>query len=168
MNFYEVLTKQASRSQHKIFFIYSAEETHQYTYAQAYQKALCILDFLQKSGMQKQDKLIFQMENNEQFILTFWACILGGIVAVPVVNDNTQEFLHKIVKISQNLNGGNCICTKERLAHLEKYAAEEEHVTKLFHRVIDLHEAFQHRASAVPAEITNEDIVILLEIDMKM
>ena len=35
-------------------------------------------------GLKPQDKVIFQLEDNQDFICAFWGCVLGGFVPVPV------------------------------------------------------------------------------------
>ena len=43
-----------------------------------------ILFSLQKAGFKPGDKIIFQLEQNQDFIPAFWACILGGMIPVPL------------------------------------------------------------------------------------
>jgi len=43
-----------------------------------------ILTGLKKSGINPQDKVIFQLQRSQDFIAAFWACQLGGFVPVPV------------------------------------------------------------------------------------
>uniref|UniRef100_A0AAE9PWS6 AMP-binding protein n=1 Tax=Paenibacillus polymyxa TaxID=1406 RepID=A0AAE9PWS6_PAEPO len=53
-------------------------------YAELLSRAKRILHGLRKLGLQPQDKVIFQFQQNENFIPVFWACILGGYISVPV------------------------------------------------------------------------------------
>ena len=59
-----------------------------YEYSQSYEDLLedaqLILGGLRKLGLKPQDKVIFQLERNQDFIIAFWGCILGGFVPVPV------------------------------------------------------------------------------------
>src|SRR5258707_15006 len=43
-----------------------------------------ILSGLRALGLQAGDKVILQVEENQQYLPTFWACVLGGLVAVPI------------------------------------------------------------------------------------
>jgi acyl-CoA synthetase (AMP-forming)/AMP-acid ligase II/thioesterase domain-containing protein/acyl carrier protein/short-subunit dehydrogenase len=52
-------------------------------------------------GLKPQDKVIFQINHNWDFIPAFWGCILGGFVPVPIstsptyeVNNSTVQKLH--------------------------------------------------------------------------
>ncbi|HTC94824.1 MAG TPA: SDR family NAD(P)-dependent oxidoreductase [Terriglobales bacterium] len=54
------------------------------TYPELVEDAERILAGLRKLGLQPQDKLIFQLNRNEDFIPAYWACMLGGFVPVPI------------------------------------------------------------------------------------
>ncbi|MBU3188243.1 condensation domain-containing protein [Clostridium bowmanii] len=43
-----------------------------------------VLHMIQSKGLVNGDPLIFQFDDNKQFIVTFIACILGGIIPVPI------------------------------------------------------------------------------------
>lgn len=67
-----------------IRFIDDEEKTTFRTYRQIYEEALSVCSGLLKKGMKPGDKVIFQMESNHFYIVTFWACMLGGFISVPV------------------------------------------------------------------------------------
>ena len=65
-------------------------------YSQSYEDLLedaqRILGGLMKLGLKPQDKVIFQLEHNQDFIAAFWGCVLGGFVPVPVpIATNYEE-----------------------------------------------------------------------------
>lgn len=72
----------------------------QETYGSLLEEARRILQGLRDQGLQPKDKLILQLENNEDILPTFWACQLGGfepaIVPVPVSFDNESKPLDQI------------------------------------------------------------------------
>ena len=49
-----------------------------------------LLYHLQK-GLKAKDEAVFQIMNIKSFIVSFWACVLGGIVPVPVSIENNEE-----------------------------------------------------------------------------
>jgi acyl-CoA synthetase (AMP-forming)/AMP-acid ligase II/NADP-dependent 3-hydroxy acid dehydrogenase YdfG len=59
------------------------KETFQ-SYPALLEDAERILAGLRKLGLKPQDKIIFQLERNQDFITAYWACQLGGFVPVPV------------------------------------------------------------------------------------
>ncbi len=69
---------------------------------QSYQALLAeaeqILAGLRQLGLQPQDKIIFQCDRNQDFIPAFWACMLGGFVAVPVAVAPTYEAAHSAIR----------------------------------------------------------------------
>ncbi|BDA72450.1 hypothetical protein CAL7716_066160 [Calothrix sp. PCC 7716] len=54
------------------------------SYGNLLQEAERILAGLRQLGLQPQDKVIFQLKCNQQFIAAFWGCMLGGFVPVPL------------------------------------------------------------------------------------
>ncbi len=103
------------------------------SYAQLLEDAQRILGGLREQGLKPQDKVIFQLEQNQDFLSAFWGCVLGGFIPVPVevparydlpnVNLNKlenswqilkrplvltdQKLLPELSQWSQNLNDGN-------------------------------------------------------------
>jgi acyl-CoA synthetase (AMP-forming)/AMP-acid ligase II len=42
-----------------------------------------VLTGLRKLGLQPGDKVIFQLDRNQDFISVFWGCVFGGFIPVP-------------------------------------------------------------------------------------
>jgi acyl-CoA synthetase (AMP-forming)/AMP-acid ligase II/acyl carrier protein len=54
------------------------------SYRDLCEEAERILAGLRASGLQAGDKVILQVEENHLYLPTFWACVLGGLIAVPM------------------------------------------------------------------------------------
>ena len=54
------------------------------SYENLIEEAQCILAGLKNLGLKPKDKVIFQLELNQDFIPAFWGCVLGGFVPVPI------------------------------------------------------------------------------------
>lgn len=54
------------------------------SYWSLYNEALSTLGSLQAKGLRKGDHLIIQTEKNDTFFILFWACVLGGIIPIPI------------------------------------------------------------------------------------
>ncbi|MBD2498496.1 SDR family NAD(P)-dependent oxidoreductase [Nostoc sp. FACHB-280] len=80
----EVLKQAATNSTRGISYIKSNGSEQVQSYRELWQDAQRILAGLRKLGLQPQDKVIFQLEDNQDFICAFWGCVLGGFVPVPV------------------------------------------------------------------------------------
>jgi acyl-CoA synthetase (AMP-forming)/AMP-acid ligase II/NAD(P)-dependent dehydrogenase (short-subunit alcohol dehydrogenase family)/acyl carrier protein len=94
--------KQAARKSPDLGVIYIAvdgTETKQ-TYPELLVNAQSVMAGLRQLGLQPQDKVIFQLKNNSDFLAAFWGCILGGFIPVPLsVTTNYQELNNNVRKI---------------------------------------------------------------------
>jgi acyl-CoA synthetase (AMP-forming)/AMP-acid ligase II/NADP-dependent 3-hydroxy acid dehydrogenase YdfG/acyl carrier protein len=54
------------------------------TYSEILARADCILSGLHEAGLRAGDKVIFQFTQNQDFLIAFWGCILGGIIPAPL------------------------------------------------------------------------------------
>lgn len=70
------------------------------SYAELLEEAHRILAGLRKLGLKPQDKVIFQLDLNQDFIPAFWGCMLGGFVPVPISvptsYDQTNSAVNKL------------------------------------------------------------------------
>jgi acyl-CoA synthetase (AMP-forming)/AMP-acid ligase II len=73
---------------------------------QSYQDLLLdaqkILAGLRKLGLKPLDKIIFQIDRSQDFIPTFWGCILGGFIPVPISIAPTYEQINSAVSKLHN------------------------------------------------------------------
>jgi len=60
------------------------EEERWQSYAELLAEAERILGGLRREGLRPGDRVIFQLDRNEDFVAAFWASILGGYVPVPL------------------------------------------------------------------------------------
>jgi acyl-CoA synthetase (AMP-forming)/AMP-acid ligase II/acyl carrier protein len=72
-------------------------------YADMHARALGILFHLQAMGMERGDRLIIFLANNEQFLDGFWASICGGIIPVPLAVGISEEHRHKLLRVARKL-----------------------------------------------------------------
>ena len=78
------------------YFVDNSEEKS--TYARLMDSARSIFAGLKTSGLRTGTPVIFQFENNRDFLESFWACILGGFVPVPMAVASTYRELNSAVK----------------------------------------------------------------------
>jgi acyl-CoA synthetase (AMP-forming)/AMP-acid ligase II/aryl carrier-like protein len=105
----------ANRSVERAIHYHSGEnESRRVSYASLHDRALIVLHHLQRIGAKPGDKLILLLNHNEQFIETFWAAILGGIVPVPVAVGISDEHRHKLLRIARKL-GQPWLCTDRKV-----------------------------------------------------
>src|SRR5690606_32732191 len=66
-------------------------------------QACYILHSLQEKGLNTGGKLVFQFESNKNFVITFWACIFGKIIPVPVSQATSPNTVKKKYRIWKKL-----------------------------------------------------------------
>ncbi len=105
-----------------ITFILSDTEECFVSYKELYFSALSLLHTLQCEGFKPKDEVIFQIDDNHKFVCTFWACILGGMIPVPVTTGTNDEHKLKLFKIWEVLSNPRLITTEDFIRKLEAYA----------------------------------------------
>lgn len=73
------------------------------SYQNLYEDALTMLGNMQSIGIKEEDLMIFQFCGNREFITTFWACILGRIIPVPLAIGKNEEYFNKLARICKIL-----------------------------------------------------------------
>jgi amino acid adenylation domain-containing protein/non-ribosomal peptide synthase protein (TIGR01720 family) len=109
-----------------VYFVNSSEETNYISYTELYSKAKCQLAFLTSKGLKANDELIFQINENSKFLITFWACILGKIKAVPINPANTPETRKKLINVWNTLDSPYIIATDKIHQNLHSKLNEDE------------------------------------------
>lgn len=83
-------TAESSPDVYAAFVDHSGKETR-LTYKVLVEEAMRVLGGLQAEGLKAGDAVIFQLDHTREIITAFWACILGGIIPVPVVTAPRYE-----------------------------------------------------------------------------
>lgn len=61
------------------------------SYSRLLDEAQRVLAGLRAAGLRPGDAALFQFEDNQNYVTTFWACVLGGFVPTPVAVSPTYE-----------------------------------------------------------------------------
>lgn len=121
------------------------------SYIDLKKRALGLLAYFQKQGLKQGDELIIFLKNNERFIDVFWACILGGIIPVPIAVGISDEHRSKLFKIFNKLKNGHIYIDADNLQRLEKYSQAQ---------------AMQSQYDALASKAIEHDAII--EIDLNV
>lgn len=147
-----------------ITFINGGENDDFICYDRIYNEALFVLYNLQLMGIKPGQELIFQIERNEDFIILFWACIMGGIIPVPVTIGVNEEHRTKLLKIFNILNDPFIITDEkifEKLAvYLSKKGLDAEY-EKLRNRTIFVQDVKQDKGIGRIHGAHKEDIAFI-------
>ena len=74
-----------------ITFIHGRDDYQSVSYAQMFERAMLRLAQFQQAGLETGQYVIIQSADNAHFLEGFWACLLGGLVAVPVATGSSSE-----------------------------------------------------------------------------
>lgn len=106
-----------------ITYIESGQPERRLAYGALYTRALGILGVLQRAGLQPRDELALLVNTNEQCLDAFWACLLGGIVPVPVGVGVTDQHRHRLLRIFPRLQRPYLYTDRGNLTRLGAFAA---------------------------------------------
>lgn len=88
-------------------------------------RALQRLAQFQSQGLNPGSQLIIQTSDNAAFLEGFWACLLGGITAVPVSGGNSAEHRFKLFRIADKLEAPGLFTDAATQQRLESFAIAE-------------------------------------------
>jgi amino acid adenylation domain-containing protein/non-ribosomal peptide synthase protein (TIGR01720 family) len=106
--------------------IEGADNERANTYAQLVRKATARLFELQSLGLRPADELVLLVDRYWDFIVTFWACILGGIVPVPVAAGNGEEQRKRLFNIWNILERPHLAISASELLRLQQYWSDPQ------------------------------------------
>lgn len=148
-----LLTDMLSRLQQEenkgIVFIKSGEQEVFVSYALLFRRAKqCLYYLQQEKGLHAGDELIIQEDDSEILLTVFWACILGGIIPIPVSTGNKNEHKLKVLKIRENLKRPYLFAGSDHVQRLITYIQTDlpgTDVLALQHSIIDAGMSFDEQ-----------------------
>jgi len=87
------------RDDREIVFIDGEDEQRSLSFARLERRALAMLGALQRRGVQAGSAMLLFVGDNERFLEMFWACVLGGIVPVPLAAGAADEQRRKLFRV---------------------------------------------------------------------
>lgn len=118
----EALKKNKNITLKGITFITDSKKDQFLSYKCLYDLALVRLFYFQNIvGLKPCDKLIFQIEDNQEFVVSFWACLLGGIIPIPLTFANNPEVINKLFNVWNILGHSKVIMPDKLLKKIEKH-----------------------------------------------
>lgn len=152
----------ASKSERAgITFVYADEREERVTYGDLLKNAVKILGSLQSMGIKEQDELIIQIEENNLLLYTFWACILGGIIPVPLSYGVEKDQGRKLLGIWRSLSSPYWICDDDQFQKTEEWVTSGEHATgfgMIRNKRISIREMIVAHRDGIISDLSDEDI----------
>jgi acyl-CoA synthetase (AMP-forming)/AMP-acid ligase II/NAD(P)-dependent dehydrogenase (short-subunit alcohol dehydrogenase family)/acyl carrier protein len=133
------------------------------TYRELLQDAECILAGLRTLGLRAGDKVVFQLDRNQDFIPAFWACMLGGLVPAPISIAPTYKELNSTISKLHNcweLLGEPIILAGESLSSQGRSVAELLGIRNL--RVASVEKLRKHEADHNWHQAAPDDVCLML------
>ncbi|MEQ8206506.1 MAG: AMP-binding protein, partial [Woeseia sp.] len=119
-----LLARRASAQ--RLNFIDSDNPEHSVSFNELVDSALGCLKSLQDRGFGAGDELVIFTDSNEQFLIAFWAAILGGLIPVPVAVGISDEHRMKLFKILRQLRNPSIFSNDKLLERLQTFASDQQ------------------------------------------
>lgn len=155
----KMLMNAAAQDGRGITFINALGAAEKLPYSDVYAQSLRVLGMLQAKGLKAGDELVIQIEDNRQFIVIFWACILGKIIPVPLAPGAQADQKQKVFQVWKYLNNAYITCEPQHLKSLESIAGDSFDVVN--RRFIDCNELMQSELEGNAAHIDAGDIAYI-------
>lgn len=129
MKLYENMTDLLSEARHEdrhIRFIDGENDETTLDFSELWDSALALLGSLQARGMEPGEELVIFSKSNRDFVVAFWAALLGGIVPVPVAVGISDEHRFKLFRIIGQLRRGTLFTELGLLERLLEFAKLHE------------------------------------------
>jgi iturin family lipopeptide synthetase A len=102
----------------EIRFIDGEDDETVVRFQELWERALTLLGSLQARGMKPGDELVIFSKSNLNFMVAYWAAMLGGIVPVPVAVGISDEHRFKLFRILSQLERGTLFTEMDLLQRL--------------------------------------------------
>lgn len=86
------------------------------SYRSLYEKACYFFWAMHEKGVKQHDEVIIATDAIEEFLISFWGCILGGFTAVPITCSNSIESYARLDSIWKQLKNPYLV-SKEKILH---------------------------------------------------
>ena len=112
-----------AREDRQITLIEGEKEQRVLSFQRLRQRALGVLGALQRRSIRPGDHMVLCLGDNERFLEMFWACVLGGIVPVPLAPGTADEHRRKLLRVFAQLKNATVYIDTQSLDRLDEFAA---------------------------------------------
>jgi acyl-CoA synthetase (AMP-forming)/AMP-acid ligase II/acyl carrier protein len=146
-----------------VTFLDSGNRERSVLYRSLYERAQRVLHFLQSEGVRRGDELVLCVAHNQALIDALWACLLGGIVPVPLAPGNNSEHRRKVLGVLAMLRKPVLFTDRGLLDRLAADAAEHDAQRLLAGTRTLLRESITHDAQSGVVHRASADDVALVQ-----
>ena len=119
-----MLTADVREDRH-ITFIDGERDQRTLSFRRLRQRALGALGALQRRGISRGDTVVLYLGDNERFLEMFWACLLGGIVPVPLASGSNDEHWRKLLRVFAQLDRASVCIDAPALERFDAFIAAQ-------------------------------------------
>lgn len=119
------IIKEAALGERGITFINGRDEDSSLSYKELYGRALALLNRLRRFSVEEGDEVIFQLQDSEHFVTLFWACLLGGMIPVPLTTGDSDENRLKLFKVWETLQSPFLVIEERHYKRDESFCKEQ-------------------------------------------
>ena len=112
-----------AREDRQITLIEGDKEQRVLSFQRLRQRALGVLGALQRRSIRPGDHMVLCLGDNERFLEMFWACVLGGIVPVPLAPGTADEHRRKLLRVFAQLKNATVYIDTQSLDRLDEFAS---------------------------------------------
>ncbi len=160
----DVLDSCRNLSGQGITFIGSNQIDSFMSYKYMYVKASNMLGYFQQKGIKKGDEVVFQLRSNQDFIVCFWACILGGMIPVPLSVGNNYEGRLKVFEVWKKLNNPWLIGSIDDIERIHQFAKNNmlsSSWDEIEPTILSIEEAVEHKQPGNRSNATADDLAYI-------
>ena len=147
-----------------IHYIAGETSERRVSYAELRGRALGLLRYLQEAGAAPATHTIILVDGLAPFVDTFWACVLGRIVAVPLAPGNADEHKAKFFRVLARLPAPSLATERKVFDRLRTYASENglaDRLAKLERHTVFLDEISDVEAPGIEHRAAPDDVAFI-------
>lgn len=110
------------RDDRSVILIDGDDKQHTLGFGTLRQRALGLLGALQRRGVAAGEAVILFVDDNRSFLEAFWACVLGGLVPVPVAVGISDERRRKLLRIFAQFDRAWVYSSARAMERLDAFA----------------------------------------------
>jgi acyl-CoA synthetase (AMP-forming)/AMP-acid ligase II len=153
-----------STSARGICYIAGETSERRVSYVELRSRALGLLQHLQEAGARPGTHTVILVDGLAPFVDTFWACMLGRVVAVPLAPGNAEEHKAKFFRVLERLPSATLATERKVFDRLRTYAADSGLSDRLAHlerRTVFLDEIADVAVPGVEHRATPDDVAFI-------
>ncbi|WP_054739356.1 AMP-binding protein [Cellulosilyticum ruminicola] len=153
------------KSRQKIYFLNAKQEVNGISYEELVNEAKTCLIKYQQQGLQAKDYVLIQVRDEKKFFITYWACLMGGMIPVllPFIN-NKNEF-YRLFNVWQQIQQAWLITDDIKYQQkLEQYATKinEPILEDILKKLVNPFELPKCEGELSEYKLDEQDIALIL------